>query len=233
MLVSAIKGTNLEKNYSNLSFGQKERPAKQNSVIPAGLKAVPVVVLMSMNPSLLNAKLPETLTEQETLTYVVAPEAPQAGRQIRNPYGWQKLDYFDIKYRGVVNSNGVLYNVLFTSRKDKRQNEVDDIYLIPKSDMGKSIRSEHRPPCVKNLIVHDMPNGEQFSTVQVYEDVVNSRGENVAYREREIVIDDKTAQMIYDMLQGFSRSAYVDKSQIRWTIVNTPELMKEVYNPIR
>lgn len=210
---------------------------------PMYAKTVPVIVLMAMNPSLLNAKLPENFAEENNITfiapakaqnlddtYVISPEIDKSSK-IKNPYGWQIFDVLDIKQAKKIKPKETEYNVLFTSLKDKKPNEIDNIYLVPTSDMGRSISGAYEPPRVKALILHNV-EGQKYCSVRTVEDVVDNNGNPTAFREREIILDNETAQEIFDIIQGHTDATpWVNKSKIEFKISNSIFTMNEKVVP--
>src|SRR5574344_1262532 len=86
MAIVPISSVEIDKNHSNMvSFGHKknDKRGNQNRDLPSGtntMKAIPVVVLMAMNPSLLNAKQPVMAlpVNSENMTEMYAPSNPKS-----------------------------------------------------------------------------------------------------------------------------------------------------------
>jgi len=230
-------------NHTNLSFGaSKKNNDSDNQTVSTAVKAVPVVVLMAMNPSLLNAKTPETIInpnnivmitpnqeiEAEKSTYVIAPEIEQI--QQGTPFhGWEIFKAEKIKYSKNIVSRGAAYTVVYTNyRNPKNNKEINNIYFVPRSDSPNIKKgAAYHPPEVQELIIHDLPNGKQFSTVRTYEDVMDKNGNPVAFREKEIYIDDDTAQHIYDLLYGDSKyTPWINKTYITYRITDSSAVMQ-------
>ena len=230
-------------NTNYMSFGaRKDKSTSGGSGASVAAKAVPVVVLMTLNPSLLNAKVPENEinpnnivmvspnieAKAEKSTYVIAPEVQQI--QSGTPYcGWEIFRAEKILYSKNIVSRGTPYTVVYTNYGKPNSKEINNIYFVPRTDNPNVKKgAAFHPPEVKELIIHDLPNGKQFSTVRTYEDVMDKSGNPVAFREKEIYIDDDTAQHIYDLLYGDPKyTPWINKSYITYKITDNANVMKD------
>ncbi len=246
MEVAAING--LRNSTTTYSFGNRknrepQEQTKSTNTLSMG-KTVPVMVLMAMNPSLINANLPKTevlegnmivaaapeTPKSEAPAYIMAPE-PQSTQQSNPeyPYGWETFKYNHVKYSKKIKSQGVEYNVLYTNMRGMKDNEIYEIYLVPTRDAGRKVSGEYHPPVVRALIIHNLGEPNEYSTVKTMEDIVDASGKKpLAFCTREIPIDESTAQHIYDLVYGDPKyTKWVNKTDIVVNLTDDPNMMKK------
>lgn len=244
MAIVPISSVEIDKNHSNMvSFGHKknDKRGNQNRDLPYGtntMKAIPVVVLMAMNPSLLNAKQPvmalpvnsENMIEmyapsnpKSEATYIMAPEEMQ---QPSNTVGGGSIDVDDVQYQQHFTSNGKNYTMYFiedckSARNDK--NIVSSIMFVPdgyrqKYDDGLQVNT---PPSFLNLIYHDLgDDNKSFAGVLTRETDLNGH-----YVTREIRLPDDVANKIVYLLTNHLDLVPTPGLKHSYTqVVNTPDL---------
>jgi hypothetical protein len=244
MAIVPISSVKPDKNHSDMvSFGHRknDKRGNQNRALPSGtntMKAIPVVVLMAMNPSLLNAKQPvmalpvnsENMTEmyvpsnpKSEATYIMAPEEmPQSS----NTVGGGNINADDVQYQQRFTSNGKNYTMYFidigkSSRNEK--NLVSSIRFVPdgyrqKYDDGLQVNT---PPQFLHLMYHDLgDDNKSFAGAFTRE-----KDNNGDFITREIRLPDDVANKIVYLLTNHLDLVPIPGLKHAYTqVVNTPDL---------
>lgn len=200
------------------------------NLISHDLAKVPVIVMIAMTPSMLNAKTPEQympldinnatelyspLIAQNDATYVALK--PQEPQQVE-PFYYESLRYGKIHCVkpatvGSTKTNVVLYG------NDKNNDTVRKVYLI--SDGEKDKYESHIPAEVRELIYHDLGPDKEYLGVMILKPVYNKNTHKLAgVLKREQKIDDDAAQFLLDLYAG----------ETKWKN-NTGIKFKETKNP--
>jgi hypothetical protein len=235
MLVSAISGNNLGKaSFRALSDENlQEQPQYREMPKKAGkLVSVPVVVLMTLSPSLLNAQGSEQRNGEfgdypQTELLAMATPAPQTqssgGVEARiarvrggvNVPADVRKEVVQHKERFTVNGKGyTMYWVdgMKESHKTKDPNLISDIYFVPDGYKPVIIGEEHdknQPPQLKGLIMHDYGTDEECFCGAIVREIVYDKNTNrsSAY-EYEMRLDNDAANHILDLLNGDTKFNY-------------------------
>ena len=206
MYIQAVNSINFRGNNNHKYKGDMEvAPVITEYSAPksSGMgKALPVVVLMAMQPSLLNAKLPENFNEiPETRTeYVTLPQAQQTENY---PLGWRIFSsgLHQIRMCMPTTIGGRKFNLVFTSPQSK-PNSVEDVYLVDASSKGSKVINEH-PPEVDKFIYHDLGDPEKnFGSVRYSEDIIGPDGKAKYKGYGEFMLEEAAAQKIIDLLSN-------------------------------
>lgn len=218
MAIVPINGISARQNYrSMINFGSRKDdsdkavPHKSNSAM-----AVPVVMLMAMSPSLLNAKEPVTVVpadkvlNTELLAQVPSSKAPKStymsdaseyNQYIPGVGNWRCFKNQTIQMHHIAQGNGTKYHMLFTSGPGDEPNTVSTIYLVPDGSEGSNDVIAH-PPEVTRLILHNIGKGKEFCSAKVIESLLDKNGKENGTMIREIKLDDDSANLIINLLAG-------------------------------
>lgn len=207
------------------SRNNEEKHPQYNDSKSHNLAKIPVIVMIAMTPSMLNAKTPEQfvpldvanatelyspLIAQNDATYVALK--PQEFQQVE-PLG---VAYFNDKkvqqiVKGKISTENVKI-VLTGSEFDKLENQVNNVYFI--RDSYKNDNRVQRPPRILGLIYHNLGPDKEFLGVEVEQNLykdVNARIPNAIIR-REYRLDDESAQFLLDFHAGETK--WVNKTGI-------------------
>ena len=212
---------------SNVSFARKNdsegAPADRGMTAPLG-KTVPVIVLMAMNPALLNSAAtmnnlqakegkPEEITmvvpvnepEVDAATFVMHPEAVKDVQNVKKaPYGWEIFELDDIvdSYHG-KNALGS-FDMVYTNNRIDESGSISDVYIVQKS-RDIPAKSAFHPPKVFKLMYHNIGKDKEFCGVITKEDLLDENGQYISGIEKEIRLDDDTAQKLIDLVTNHSK----------------------------
>ena len=210
---------------------------------------VPVVVLMTLNPSLSaqaagnNAPEPKQITmempyapseasEAEPMydfaSEAAALSAPESAPQTSSteaPYGWAWLKTEEIKFshRGKTPISGfdMLYTTVEGDIEDPK--EIQFVYIILDKENKAPNNPNACPPLVRELIYHKLADGREFCGVKIEENTVDKQGKTTGYMESEIKIDDDTANLLMDLL--LNQSGWNNKTGIKYSATTSPRLI--------
>lgn len=144
-------------------------------------------------------KSPET----DEMTYILVPKVQKA-QQSDRPFGYERLKYEKINFIHKFNVKGKEYRLVF-SGANKKDGEVDFIYIIPNDSKGGEKLTDS-PPTVYQLIYHDIGKDKEYCGAIIEEDIRNKNTGKIEGTFRsEMRIPDETAQKIIDLLTGHSR----------------------------
>lgn len=197
------------------------------------LAIVPVVLMIAMSPSMLNAKtpvhimpmgeenIPELIAqpneEVNDATYVAKPEQFQQDYPLGVAY-LSKMKIQQIKQATVNGSKASI--VLATHTSDKYENGVEEIYLIKNSYTNNNV--DQMPPRIKELIYHNI-GAEEFLGIKVYEYIYKpGKYSPVGFMTREYRLDDETAQYLLDF--NAKSANWLDKTSIVFRETTSPKL---------
>ena len=224
---------------SNVSFARKNdsegAPADRGMTAPLG-KTVPVIVLMAMNPALLNSAAtmsnlqgeeenPNLITmaepaqnfEIDDATYVMQPEV----EEVQQNYPLN-VAYFsqDAKIQQIIPcvGNGEKGNLVFAKSNYRgKDNEIHEIFYIKQSYKSKALHG--KPPWIVSLNYHNLGGEKDFMGA-----LVIAQFPDGSYQEREVRLDDDSAQQIVNLLIG--KTKWTNKTGIGYSETNSPELMR-------
>ncbi len=211
---------------NTVSFVQQDKSKDlpiNTGMTPSLGKSIPVIVLMAMNPALLNSAAtmnnlqakegkPEEITmvvpvnepEVDAATFVMHPEAVKDVQNVKKaPYGWEIFELDDIvdSYHG-KNALGS-FDMVYTNNRIDESGSISDVYIIQKS-RDIPAKPEFHPPRVYKLLYHNIGKGKEFCGVITKEDLLDESGKYLGSLETEIKLDDDTAQKLIDLITGHS-----------------------------
>ena len=98
--------------------------------------------------------------------------------------------------------NGVKGKIFFVAPKNCKTNDVTGVYFVKNS--YKDRNDMHQPIHVTGLIYHDTGDGKEYLGIKVVEELYKSESDvqPCGYMEREIKLDDVSAQYIIDTSTG-------------------------------
>ncbi len=241
MAILPVSSINVNSRNS-VNFGNKyennyeEAPAKCRLGGAGKYSTVPVIVLMAMNPSLLNsnaANLPEKAIEPNVIeaqvpeydadvdeaAYVMSPELDDVEQSY--PFGWRGLHYEKIQYSRAAQGNGMPHHMVYANTNmHAKDNVVNAVYLI-KDGTGDSKNISHNPPLVNKLIYHDIGEKDEYCGVYVAEEIYDSKG-YAHTLNREIRLDHDTAQELINLITDHSK--WENKTRIAFIRTKNPDL---------
>ena len=211
---------------NTVSFVQQDKSKDlpiNTGMTPSLGKSIPVIVLMAMNPALLNSAAtmnnlqtkegkPEAITmvvpvnepEVDAATFVMHPEAVKDVQNVKKaPYGWEIFELDDIvdSYHG-KNALGS-FDMVYTNNRIDESGSISDVYIIQKS-RDIPAKPEFHPPRVYKLLYHNIGKDKEFCGVITKEDLLDESGKYLGSLETEIKLDDDTAQKLIDLITGHS-----------------------------
>ena len=181
------------------------------------LAIVPVVLMIAVSPSMLNAKTPvhimpmgednipeliaQPTEEVNDATYVAKPEEFQQDY----PLGVAFFDRLKVLQIKPAVGNGVKANLVLTSYKPDKGDVAAQVFFVEHS--FKSNNKLVEPPLVQELIYHNLGPDKEYLGILIKEKIY--RGETypiltkVAYVE--VKLDDESAQFLLDLQAGVTK----------------------------
>lgn len=212
---------------SSVSFARKNNsegaPYDGGMTAPLG-KTVPVIVLMAMNPALLNSAAtmsnlqgeeenPNLITmaepaqnfEIDDATYVMQPETIGKSQSVNKPpYGWNLFLQDDIVEVNKGHNALGNFDMVYTNNRIDESGSISDVYIIQKS-RNIPAKSAFHPPRVYKLMYHNIGRDKEFCGVITKEDLLDENGQYISGIEKEIRLDDDTAQKLIDLVTNHSK----------------------------
>ncbi len=212
---------------SNVSFARKNdsegAPADRGMTAPLG-KTVPVIVLMAMNPALLNSAAtmsnlqgeeenPNLITmaepaqnfEIDDATYVMQPKTVKETQDVKKaPYGWNLFLQDDIVEVNKGHNALGNFDMVYTNNRIDESGSISDVYIVQKS-RDIPAKSAFHPPKVFKLMYHNIGKDKEFCGVITKEDLLDENGQYISGIEKEIRLDDDTAQKLIDLVTNHSK----------------------------
>lgn len=227
-------------NYSNkIHFNGKNQDDENGNTSPEGypfprrsahkLATVPIVVMMSMSPSLLNAATAteksaplnvQALTElaetqkapkSEAPTYVMAPQQTEAMSQGQKNYFQLMKDM--IPFKTPAGSGAY---ISFVAPIEK--NNVTMLEYIPKDLKYTSIYDN--VPRVMEMVYHKTGDDKEYCGLITRKEIEYIG--DTYFEDKEQRITDDAANAIIDLINGDSK--YTDETGLMVRVVNTPKL---------
>ena len=225
--MSILPVNKISLNNRNISFGHRKNssenlPVVSEPSISRTMKSLPVVVLFTLNPSLMEAKLPEMQMSKEIKTELVS--SPQ---QSTAPFGWASLDYFGIKK--VIPGKTKLYDfdMVFATSKNAGvdyKNEVTDVFLIPRGKIPAN--SEYiNPPKIEEVVYHNTRDGQEFYGVKIFQTTLRN-GEEAGAMRNEVIMDSNSVKELLKLLSN--QTIWKNSTRIPLTETNTATRMKPI-----
>lgn len=179
------------------------------STISNDLAIVPVVLMIAMSPSMLNAKMPVHIMpmgeekvseliaqpneEVNDATYVAKPEEFQQDY----PLGVAYFSEMVIQEIMPIRNKNEKANIVLAASMNSLPDVVKKVYYIKNSYKNNIPHQE--PPYIVRLIYHNLGPDKEYLGVLIHENIYksNERYTN-AYKEYEVRLDDETAQYLLD-----------------------------------
>lgn len=240
--ISVMKNQNRSVNFQGR--GRDENEGSKNGIsqkAKMSAASVPVVVLMAMSPSLLNAKEPmkimpmdnginteifEKASEvDEPATYYSAPG--DYNQSIPNIGTWRRLQNKKILLHKEILGNGTKYHMLFATDKGAAPNSVEYVYVIRDGSEG-SDDFNVTPPEVTKLTYHNLGKDKEFCSVKVHESIIGQDGKQNGTMIREIKIDDDAANQIIDLIAGdtpWTNSTMMEVAETKSPKIMEPQIL--------
>ena len=242
MAIAPINSVSFKSNYNNkIHFTANNRDEENDNTSPEGypfprraarnLATVPVVVMMTMSPSLLNAATaPEksvplnaqALTElveaqespkTEVSAYVMAPQQAGVMSQGQRTYFESNKDIIPFKmYAG----SGAY--IAFSDPLKKR--EIMYVEYVPKDFKYTNMYDAVNLPVVKEMVYHKTGDSREYCGL-ILRNSVEINGQSY-FKDTEQRITDDAANAIIDLLNGDSK--FTDNTGLMVRIVDTPNL---------
>lgn len=212
---------------------------------------VPVVVLMTLNPSLSaqaagnNAPEPKQITmempyaapthsESAEPMYDFASEAaalsaPESAPQTSSteaPYGWGYLNDYKILYSTNATGNGEKRYLVFEQDPLNENYEISTMYFIKAGSVGPKYIA---PPMIQELVYHDLGKNDEYCSVKVVGAIIKN-GKDIGREYYEERIDDQTAQILIDILSY--KSKWENRAGLKFSVTKDPNIadVKKIYD---
>ena len=232
--ISAVKvdSRNNGLNFTGIRKNKYSSEINNDSARSNDLAKVPVVLMIAMSPSMMNAKTPVQImpldegnmtemyeqapVETNDATYVARPEEFQQS----DPLGVTFFRHRKIKQIKSAIAGGHKANLVMTSY-NRNDNTVSKVYLV-RNDYKNSIETQE-PPYIKELIYHDLGPTKEFLGVKVVEKVYDKNTQQykgtIGY---ELKLDDTSAQYLLDFNAGSTK--WVDETGIKFRETTNPNV---------
>ena len=214
--------------------GLNEVPVN-NPETPNHLKAAPIIVLMAMNPALLNAELPgyeQMFNQIQTESIAKTPNQLQLPKIKKIPVS-EKFKPERVIYEKKFKENGKGWTLYYTSvLKKSKPNNVMWIHIVPdgfENYAGEDGYEITSPPAVSHFIYHKVGSETKFVGASVTE--VVKEGKGFVWKKHEIRLPDEMGNAIKSLLSN--ETEFVpNKNQVNTLkIVNTTDLEKPEIKP--
>lgn len=211
-------------SFNSICFRGKDKNKENLNNIPqapqrgSDLSKMPVVVLLTMLPNVVNPAESKLFSENPTPTVLVdSPGSAQQQKQY--PFGWRSLG--NLKFQQIHKTiiNGHPHHLMLASYNNN--SNVDVVYLVNDNIKGDSQRMGHTPPEVTGLIYHNLGPDKEFCGFRIEEDIYEN-DKYVGTKVSEKRVSDETAQIIIDLLQGDS---YINATHIKFIENKSANLM--------
>ena len=242
MAIAPINSVSFKSNYNNkIHFTANNRDEENDNTSPEGysfprraarnLATVPVVVMMTMSPSLLNAAtapeksvplntqaLTELVETQEAPkaaapTYIMAPQQSEAMSQ-------GQRDYFELNKKSIPFKMYAGSGAYIAFSDPLKKSEIMYVDYIPKDFKYTNAYDAFNLPVVKEMVYHKTGDSREYCGL-ILRNSVEINGQSY-FKDTEQRITDDAANAIIDLLNGDSK--FTDKTGLMVRVVNTPNL---------
>ena len=252
MAISAISGVNINKTHrNNISFGQNngeaETSPQQGPKRASNFVKVPVIMLMTLSPSLLNSTATATEKYQDDFNYpqteqlyaMAAPEPQSSTSSTPRRSSYVRPEV--VQYQKTFTSGGKQYTMYYV-HDEKAENPnskyVSEVYFVPKGyqpvKVSRANSDDNRPPKLVGIIYHDLPNGKEFVGGKITEITCDKYGHEDSRKwvTKEIVLPPDIANGLMDLVKGRTKFVVPPKGAIARMFQNmeattSPSLMRE------
>lgn len=208
-----------------------------------GLKSVPVIVMLAMNPALLNSNVSAkgfTMVPEYPIVEVCmpasevveAPQQPQSGNFVRpeTDHASPEIVQFSMDFKA-EGKNWTMYYVDITKTSRSEKNVVSRVIFVPQDYKRRSSlgREETAPPGLVWLSYHDI-GADEFIGV-VVDEIIDKSGSLYRVR-REIKLPDEVGNELMGLLLDETQFKPINILKGSTRVVNTPDLDKTVETKI-
>ena len=182
-----------------------------------GLKSVPVIVMLAMNPALLNSDAVANTIQQAQSGGYVRPETSYVRPEVRQ-------FAMDFKAEG---KNWTMYYVDELKKIHDYKNYVSDIYLVPQDYEPRIvIKSDSNcPPRVEKIVYHDIGADEFIGVVVTDYKFVNGRKITTT---REMKVPDEVGNELTALISSETNFKPNSKFVKKFEIVKSADLLPKV-----
>lgn len=217
MVVSAVNGVKFNTHRANITFGgEAETAPKQTPKRAGNFVKVPVIVMMTLSPSLLNSAGASAENYQDDFNYpqtellaMATPEPQYTNRTTQKTSSYVKPEV--VQYKRAFSSNGTQYTMYWvnsTKNGDANNNYVKDVYFVPSgykpNNASSSREDDNIPPRLTGIRYHDLPNGKEFVGAKVVEVKSDAKvgASSRKWYTKEIRLPDEVANELMDLVKG-------------------------------
>lgn len=214
MVVSAVNGVKFNTQRNNITFrGEADTAPKHEPKRASNLVKVPVIVMMTLSPSLLNSagataeNYKDADYPQTELLAMATPEPQSTSRTTQGVP--REVSSEKVQYKRNFSSNGTQYTMYWvnpTKNGDQNNNYVKEVYLIPN---GYQSSSEKCPPQLDKIRLHEVPGQGAFVGA-----IVREKKANQNWYQREIKLPDEVANQLMDLVEGKTRFKVIKNSPL-------------------
>ena len=225
MAILPISATDIGKHNNSINFSGLKKNKKyssennNNSNKSNNLAKVPVMVMIAMTPSMLNAKTPvqylpisnENIPELYAQPSVEVNDATYVARDEE----FQQSYPFDVaflktyrKIRGVISgtANGKKTNLVLCSITS-RDKGISRVYMV--KDNEKNIYENQEPEMITELVYHNIGRDKEYLGAVILKTIYDKHTHEFAGAlSREVRLDDKTAQFLLDLTTDDTQYEY-------------------------
>lgn len=241
MAILPINSVSVRTNQNKINFGAKTDDNSEDDGYEFPRRdirkaaTVPVVVMMSMTPSLLNAATAEKFTplntgalteivaenptkETEAATYVMAPQ--QSGGMSTFQSEYFRQHYYSVFKMAAGNGAYLSFTPL------AKDDEIGIIDYVPRNPGKHYSISSNSAATVQELVVHDLgDDNKDFCGIWTVEIQTDANGKERNIR-KEYRLSNEAANEIIDLVSGDSK--FKNRTGIKVTVVHTPDLRQTV-----
>ncbi len=242
MVVSAVNGVKFNTHRSNITFsGESETAPKQTPKRANNFVKVPVIVMMTLSPSLLNSagaaaeNYQDGEFPQTELLAMAAPEPQSRINSATRTSSYVKPEL--VQYQKKFSSNGTQYTMYWVEPNKKRNpnsNYVREVYFVPNGYRPEGSGSGHDwncPPQLSGIRFHDLGTGKEFVGA-----VVKEKKSNQNWYKREIKLPEEISDDLMDLVKGRTNFQVPQNGALdrmfggaNMELTTSSELLKEQY----
>ena len=120
------------------------------------------------------------------------------------PYGWNLFLQDDIVEVNKGHNALGNFDMVYTNNRIDESGSISDVYIVQKS-RDIPAKSAFHPPKVFKLMYHNIGKDKEFCGVITKEDLLDENGQYISGIEKEIRLDDDTAQKLIDLVTNHSK----------------------------
>lgn len=203
------------------------------------LKSVPVIVMLAMNPALLNSDAVAKTIQMDPenpieVVYNLSTEAPEAPQQAqRGSYVRAKSSYVkpeNVQFSMDFNAEGKNWTIYYVDGLKKihdYKNYVSDIFLVPQDYEPRTLANNDSncPPRVQKIVYHDIGANEFIGVVVTDFKFVNGRKITTT---REMRVPDEVGNELTALISSETNLKPNSKFVNNFEIVKSADLLPKV-----